>query len=260
MPRRTAGQNTSLQNKHALVTGATGTLGSAIARTLAAAGAYVFVHFKSNSEKAELLIQEIRAHEGKATAIQADLGSQDDVINMFETIKATSGSLDILINNAGIFPTAPLLEMSEKEWRDMFQANSDAVFYCTQGAANMMKTAKGGAIINIASISGHTPGPHHSHYNSSKAAVIMFTRSAAQELGRYDIRVNSISPGLINRPGLEKDWPEGVAAWRRQAPLTRLGEPEDIAEACLFLTSDAARWISGHDLVIDGGMSAAPIY
>ena len=135
--------------------------------------------------------------------------------------------------------------MTEKEWREMFQANSDAVFYCTQKAAQLMKAAGGGSIINIASISGSIPGPHHSHYNSSKAAVIMFTRSAAQELGPYNIRVNSISPGLINRPGLDQDWPEGVAAWRNKAPLTRLGEPADVADACLFLAGDSARWITG---------------
>ena len=256
MPSQTAGQNTLLRNKQALVTGATGTLGSAIARNLAAAGAHVFIHFKSNAKKAALLVKEICDQQGRATSIHADLGSQDDVAQMMKT----AGTLDILVNNAGIFPTAPLLDMTEKEWREMFQANSDAVFYCTQKAAQLMKAAGGGSIINIASISGSIPGPHHSHYNSSKAAVIMFTRSAAQELGPYNIRVNSISPGLINRPGLDQDWPEGVAAWRNKAPLTRLGEPADVADACLFLAGDSARWITGQDLAVDGGMSAAPIY
>ena len=111
---------------------------------------------------------------------------------------------------------------------------------------------------SISSIEGSRPAAGHSHYATSKSALIMATRAAALELGAHGIRVNSVSPGLVNREGLGDDWPEGVERWRRAAPLGRLGEPEDIADAVAFLVSPAAGWITGHDLVIDGGMSAVP--
>ncbi len=121
-------------------------------------------------------------------------------------------------------------------------------------------TGAHGAIVNIGSISASNPATDHSHYNSAKAAVLMFTRSCAQELGPFGIRVNSVSPGLIHKDGIEEAWPEGVERWQSRAPLRRLGEPEDIADACLFLASPAARWITGHNLVVDGGVLATRIY
>jgi len=114
----------------------------------------------------------------------------------------------------------------------------------------------GGAIVNIASIEGLQPAFDHSHYAASKAAVIMHTRAAALELGRAGIRVNSVSPGVIEAPGIEESWPEGVARWRAAAPLERLGHPSDVADAVLFLVSPAARWITGANLVVDGGVLA----
>jgi NAD(P)-dependent dehydrogenase (short-subunit alcohol dehydrogenase family) len=142
----------------------------------------------------------------------------------------------------------------------MYSANVDTAFLCTQAAAAHMKSAGGGAIVNIASIAATSPGPDHSHYNSAKAAVVMLTRSAAQELGRFGIRVNAVSPGVIGREGIEEQWPEGVARWRARAPLKRRGRPDDVADACLFLASAASRWITGHDLIVDGGVMAASIY
>ncbi len=123
-----------------------------------------------------------------------------------------------------------------------------------------MKESGGGAIVNMGSTSALNPGTDHSHYNSAKAAVVMLTRSAAQELGQYNIRVNAVSPGLIARPGIEEQWPDGVARWQNQSPLGRMGEPEDVADACLFLASPAARWISGQNLVLDGGILSSMIY
>ena len=124
----------------------------------------------------------------------------------------------------------------------------------------MMRERGGGAIVNVGSILGTNPALDHSHYNSAKAAVLAFTRSAAQELGPFGIRVNSVSPGLIHKDGIERDWPEGVERWLGKVPLGRLGEPEDIADACLFLASPAARWISGQNLAVDGGVLATRIY
>ncbi|WP_240659874.1 SDR family oxidoreductase [Streptomyces sp. WAC 01529] len=118
----------------------------------------------------------------------------------------------------------------------------------------------GGSITQIASIEGSRPGPGHAHYSASKAALMMFARSAALEYGAWGIRVNSVSPGLIDRPGLAEEWPEGVERWGRAAPLGRLGRPEDVGSACVFLASDAASWITGVDLVVDGGVGVAPVW
>jgi len=170
------------------------------------------------------------------------------------------GGLDVMINNAGIYPNAALLELNLDDWQSMYSANVETAMLCTQAAARHMKESGGGAIVNMASISALNPGADHSHYNSAKAAVVMFTRSAAQELGRYNIRVNAVSPGLIARPGIEEQWPDGVARWQNQAPLERLGDTQDVADSCLFLASPAARWITGHNLVVDGGVLSSTIY
>jgi glucose 1-dehydrogenase/3-oxoacyl-[acyl-carrier protein] reductase len=123
-----------------------------------------------------------------------------------------------------------------------------------------MKENGGGAIVNIGSTSALNPGIDHSHYNSAKAAVLMLTRSAAQELGQFNIRVNTVSPGLIAREGIREAWSDGVNRWESTAPLGRMGEPEDVADACLFFASPAARWITGQNLVLDGGVLCSMIY
>jgi NAD(P)-dependent dehydrogenase (short-subunit alcohol dehydrogenase family) len=130
------------------------------------------------------------------------------------------------------------------------------VFSVTQTAAARLRAAgRGGAVVNIASIEGADPAAGHAHYSTSKSGVLMFTRSAALEYGEFGIRVNAVSPGLIRRERLESEWPDGIARWTSKAPLQRLGEAADVADAVLFLLSPAARWISGANLVVDGGMS-----
>lgn len=250
----------SFTGKSVLITGAGGGIGAAIATAFATHGAHVYLHYSTSKARADTVAQDIENSGGKASPVKGDLSTKHGVDQVFDAISRDGTTLDILINNAGIYPIAALLDMAENEWRDMFAANVDSTFFCTQRAAQSMKETGGGAIINIASLSATMPGPMHSHYNSTKAAVVMFTKSSAQELGPLGIRVNCVSPGLINRPGLESDWPEGVASYKSKAPLGQLGEPEDVANACMFLASDAARWISGQNLVLDGGMSTAPIY
>jgi 3-oxoacyl-[acyl-carrier protein] reductase len=168
------------------------------------------------------------------------------------------GKLDILINCAGIYPAAPIAELTHDMWRATLLANADAVFNCTRAAIPFLSA--GGAVVNIASIAAINPAPGHAHYSSAKAAIVAYTRACAQELGPRGIRVNAVSPGLIDRPDLRGQWPEGVRRWQDKAPLGRLGTAEDVANACLFLVSSAAGWISGHNLVVDGGMLSAPIY
>jgi len=250
----------NLSGKVAIVTGASQGLGAGIARRLAEAGAAVVVHYRTNADKAARVVATIAAEGGTATTLQAELSGAAAAKDVVAQTLARFGRLDILVNNAGMFPTRSLLEMQPGEWRDMYESVVTTTMHCTQAAAGTMKSQGDGAIVNIASIGAIHPAPDHSHYNSAKAAVVMFTRSAALELGRYGIRVNAVSPGLIARPGIEEQWPEGVARWNAKVLLGRLGEPEDVADACLFLVSPAARWITGHNLVVDGGVTASAIY
>lgn len=162
------------------------------------------------------------------------------------------------MNNAGIQPVLPMEQMTAVAWHEVMDANRTSAMCCTRAAADVMTA--GCSIIHIASIEGSRPAVGHAHYNASKAALIMFARSAALEYGPRGIRVNTVSPGLIHRPGLEEDWPDGVARWHAAAPLRRLGRPEDVGDACVFLASPMASWISGHDLVVDAGVSARPTW
>jgi 3-oxoacyl-[acyl-carrier protein] reductase len=245
--------------KVAVVTGASQGVGAGIARRFAQAGAAVVVHYRGGEAAAAGLVAEITGEGGKALAVAAELTDPGAVETLFAAAVELGGQIDVLINNAGIFPNAPLLEMTQAQWQEMIRANLDTTFLCTQAAGARMKE-HGGAIVNVASISGMHPGSDHSHYNSAKAAVLMFSRSAAQEFGPYGIRVNAVSPGLIGRPGLGEQWPEGVARWHESAPLERVGSPEDVADACLFLASPAARWITGVNLPVDGGVMSSLIY
>lgn len=144
-------------------------------------------------------------------------------------------------------------------WRAMLDANLTSAFACTQAAVRVMREA-GGSVTHIASIEADRPAFGHAHYASAKAALVMHARAAALEYGPLGIRVNTVSPGLVDGPGLASDWPEGVDRWHRAAPLRRLGEPADVGNACVFLASPMASWITGHDLTVDGGVSAHPTW
>ncbi|KKC32241.1 SDR family NAD(P)-dependent oxidoreductase [Devosia psychrophila] len=230
-----------------LVTGASGGLGQAIARAFAAAGAKVGVHYHANRAGAEALASEIGG-----IALQADLTREAACIGLVESVRSGLGGLDVIINNAGQQSVAGLTDISGDDFRAMMDANVGGPFALTKALA---KAGHGGCVVNIASIEALQPATGHSHYATSKAALVMFTRAAALELGPLGIRVNAISPGLIERDGLETAWPEGVARWHASAPLQRLGKPQDVADAALFLASDAARWVTGANLVVDGGVS-----
>ncbi len=247
--------------KTALVTGSGSGLGTGIAIRFAQAGAAVVVNYRSSADGAQAVVAQIKARGGKAIAIQADVTRRGDVERLIEQTAVAFGRLDVLVNNAGVYPLSPLLEMSEAEWDDVINANLRSVFLCTQTAAKqMIAQGEGGAIINIASIEGENPAPMHSHYNAAKGGVLMHTMAAANELGPQKIRVNAVSPGLIWCEGIEQAWPDGVARWQKAAPLTRLGMPDDVADACLFLASPAARWITGVNLRVDGGVMTKQIF
>ncbi len=244
-----------------LVTGASGGIGSAIARRFAEAGAKTVCHYRGNRAGADETVCAIESAGGTAAAVKADLSTLADANMLVAEAVRLFGRLDVLINNAGIQPVEPLLEISETSWHSMMAVNAGGPFLTTRAFADHLNSvSSGGAIVNIASIEGHQPASGHAHYAASKAALIMFTRASALELGPSNIRVNAISPGLIGREGIEKTWPEGVARWKDAAPLTRLGCATDVADAALFLASDAARWITGADLVVDGGVSTNPTW
>ncbi len=242
------GELLDLSGATALVTGASGNIGGAIAERLAEAGASVVLHYYRNEAKAAGLAERL----GGARLVQADLSEASDVESMFQSTQAS-----LVVHNAAAQPVRGMGDMSFAEWRAVLAANLDSAFLVTQQAA-LAWVAAGvpGAIVNIGSIEGQDPAVGHSHYATSKAGVAMLTRAAALEFGSANIRVNCVSPGLIDRDGLARDWPDGVARWHDRAPLGRLGSAIDVADAVLFLLSPAARWISGANLVVDGGMSA----
>lgn len=244
-----------------LVTGASGGIGAGIAGRFAESGAMVVVHYRSGREAAEALTEEIRGRGGAAAALAADLNDPGEVLDLFGRIREDYGRLDVLVNNAGIYPVAPLTDIDAEQWHRVVDANLSSLHYCTREATELMKLeSRGGAIVNIASIEAHKPAPGHAHYGAAKGGVVQYTKCAAYELAHLGIRVNSISPGLIWKEGLDEAWPEGVERYLKAVPIKRLGTPEDIAEACLFLASSGAGWITGADLLIDGGLSAGPGY
>ncbi len=248
-----------LHGKVALVTGASGGIGRVIAQRLHEAGARVAVHFRTGAASAEATVAAIRAAGGQALAIGADIADASACTAMFDAVTSALGPVDILVNNAADQGVAGLADLSLQGWQAMMATNLDGVFLTTQiAAASMLARGAGGAIVNIISIEGHVPASGHGHYATSKAGQLMFTKAAALEYGRSGIRVNSVSPGLIDRPGLAADWPPGVARWTSAVPLERLGQPEDVADAVLFLASPASRWITGADLLVDGGISTRP--
>ncbi len=240
--------------KVVLVTGAGSGIGRSIALRFAQAGAAVALHYRDSEAGARSAADEIVSEGGCADVARADLRTASAAQTIIERTVSSLGGLDVLINNAGTYPVTPVLDVSPDEWRDVMSANLDSVHYCTQAAAHAMRERGGGAIVNIASIEALNPAAGHAHYTAAKAGVVMYTRTAARELGRDNIRVNAVSPGLIWKEGLDKAWPEGVQAYLKAAPLGRLGDVNDVADACLVLASPAARWITGANLVVDGGV------
>ncbi len=237
----------NLSGQRILVTGAGSGIGSSIATRLAEAGAQLALHYRNNQP-------DVSTFAGEPLLLQADLESAGGSAHLLELLDAAGFAPNAVVHNAADQRIAELADMPEDAWQDMLQTNLTSVFSLSQGCAARMSA--GGSFVMISSIEGADPAPGHGHYAVSKAGLNMLTRSMALEFGAKNIRVNGVAPGLIHREGIEEGWPEGVARWRDKAPLGRLGDAMDVADAVLFLLSPAARWISGANLVVDGGMSA----
>lgn len=248
----------NLTGSIALITGASGNIGQGIARQFAKSGSAVVIHYHKDATSAQALVDRIAAQGGQALAVAADLSDEDGCRGLVDAAANWRGHLDVVVNNAGIQPVQPLETMSIADWQTMLDTNLTSAYACTQAAVRVM--GKGGSIIHIASIEATQPALGHAHYNASKAALVMHARSAALEYGPRGIRVNAVSPGLIHRDGIENAWPDGVQRWQQAAPLSRLGNPADIGNACVFLASPMASWITGHNLVVDGGISTHPTW
>ena len=240
-----------------VVTGASRGIGRGIAERFDAAGASVAVHYRSGRDDADALAASMR----RAVAVGGDLREPEAVEALFASVENELGPADVLVNNAGTYPMHSILEAPPEAWQEVVDSNLRTTHLCTRVAARSMRErGTGGAIVNVASIEGLRPAPLHSHYNAAKGGVLMYTQSAALELGAHGIRVNAVSPGLIWREGIEHAWPEGVERFGKRAPLERLGRADDVADACLFLAGDGARWITGANLVVDGGVLAATAF
>jgi 3-oxoacyl-[acyl-carrier protein] reductase len=245
----------NLQGKVALVTGASKGIGAGIARELAGRGAAVAVNYSGSKAAADKLVADIRAAGGKAVALQADLSNPDSVGPFVEKVARELGPIDILVNNAGVYEFAPLEAVTEDSFHKQFNLNVLGLILTSQAAVKQFGPS-GGNIINIGSVVSTITPANASVYSASKGAVDAVTKSLAKELGPRKIRVNSINPGMVITEGLQTAGFEGSdfqKDFESKAPLGRVGQPDDIAPAAVFLASNDSAWLTGETLVIAGG-------
>jgi NAD(P)-dependent dehydrogenase (short-subunit alcohol dehydrogenase family) len=249
-----------LKDKVAVVTGAASGIGREISRVLSTAGARVVVVDRDGPGLEETCSS---MEEREVLPLTVDLLKNGAADGIVDKAVATFSGLDVLVNCAGVFPTSPALKLANEEWERVLGTNLRAPFLCSQAAARwMVGERRPGNIVNIASAAGTTARPGIAHYAASKAALIMLTKVLAIEWAEHDIRVNAVAPGLVESPGVTEDLlntEEGRQEHLRKLdkiPMARPGEPREIAEAVLFLTSDNSSFVTGHTLFVDGGYSA----
>ncbi|MBN3555187.1 3-oxoacyl-[acyl-carrier-protein] reductase [Fictibacillus nanhaiensis] len=243
-----------LNEKSVLVTGASRGIGRAIALYFAKNGAKVAVNYSGSEAKANEVVNEIKENGGTAFAIKADISSSEDVTNMVKTVVDEFGSLDVLVNNAGITRDNLLMRMKEEDWDAVINTNLKGVFLTTKAVTRQMMKQRKGRIINIASIVGVSGNAGQANYVAAKAGVIGLTKTAAKELSSRGITVNAIAPGFIETDMTGKLEEAIKSEMLRSIPLARFGQPDDIASAAAFLASDASSYITGQTLHVDGGM------
>ncbi|MFZ5827992.1 MAG: 3-oxoacyl-[acyl-carrier-protein] reductase [Bacillota bacterium] len=244
-----------LANRVAIVTGASGGIGRAIAAALAAEGAAVVVNYARNAQAAEELVSSLTEAGGQAMAVQADISTSEGAETLVKATTERFGKVDILVNNAGITRDTLLMRMKEEDWDAVLDTNLKGVFLCTKAVTRPMMKARFGRIINIGSVSGLLGVPGQANYSAAKAGLIGLTRSVARELGSRNITVNAVVPGAIDAGMLHELNEEQRASYLKQIPLERFGRPEEVAAAVVFLAGPGAEYITGQTLAIDGGLT-----
>ena len=247
-----------LQGRNALVTGSSKGIGRAIAIRFGREGANVVVNYNSDPKGADEAVEEIRSFGGKATAVKADLGNVGSVQALLAASIEALGSLDVLVNNAGIESHAPFWDVTEADYDRVLAVNLKGVFFATQAMVNHLRaTGRTGRIINISSVHEEIPFPNFAAYCASKGGLKMLTRDLAVELGPLGITINSIAPGAIETPINSKllNDPTKLRSLIAQIPLERLGKPEDVAGLAAFLASDDAAYATGSTYFVDGGLT-----
>ncbi|MBZ5592680.1 MAG: 3-oxoacyl-ACP reductase FabG [Acidobacteriia bacterium] len=249
-----------MESKVALVTGASKGVGKGIAVELARRGANVAVNYNTDRAGAETTVAEIHRIGREAMAIQANVAVAADVDRMFAHFLEKFPRLDILVNNAGVQTWKPLLDLTEPEWDRTIDTNLKGCFLCTQRGARHMCERGGGRIINIGSGCNKVAFPNLADYTASKGGVEMFTKCAAVELGKYRITVNCVAPGAIEIERTKLEAGDYAATWAKLTPLGRVGEPLDVGRAVVFLASEAAEFITGQTIWVDGGLFSKPAW
>lgn len=246
-----------LTGKVAIITGASSGIGYASAIALANCGAAVALNYHRNERGAEELCKQIIAGGGKAITVQADVTKAADVAALVQRTTEQLGPVDILVNNAGsLIERLRILDLSEQRWDEVIDLNIKSVFLCCKAVAPSMMERKSGSIINISSIAGRNGGALGSiHYSTAKGGVISFTKGLAKELATFGVRVNAVSPGVIDTPYHEQfSTPEMMKGYVNAIPLGRVGTAEDVAKVIAFLASDAASYLVGETIEVNGGM------
>lgn len=244
----------NFNGKVALITGSSRGIGKSIAKDLASKGAFVIINYASNEQAAQSVKDEIESKDGKCEIRGFDVSSYSQVNDEIDSIVKDHGELNFLVNNAGITRDTLLMRMKEEDWDAVINVNLKGVFNCTKAASKYMVKQKSGRIVNISSVVGEMGNPGQSNYSATKAGIIGFTKSVSRELASRNITVNSIAPGFI-----ETDITSGLSDkvkeyYLGQIPLSRFGSPEDVSGVVSFLLSDAASYITGEVIRVNGGM------
>lgn len=243
-----------LQDKVVLITGASRGIGKSIAEECVKHGAKVAFTYLSSEEKARALEAELSENGGEAKGFKSDAAKFDEAQKLVDDVVAAFGTIDVLVNNAGITRDTLLMRMTEEQWDDVINTNLKSAFNLTKAVQRPMLKAKSGSIISMSSVVGVSGNAGQSNYAASKAGLIGFTKSVAQELGSRNIRANAIAPGFIETEMTEVLDPKVVEEWRSSIPLKRGGKPEDVANLVVFLGSDLSSYITGQTINVCGGM------
>jgi glucose 1-dehydrogenase len=251
-----------LEGRHAIITGSSSGIGKSCAIRMSQEGADVCINYYSDqeAEAANEVVSQVEGNGAKAIAVQADVGSEEDVKRMVGAANDAFGGVDILVNNAGIENEVPTMEMPLKDWERVLRTNLTGVFLCMRECGPLMRDTGRGVIINMSSVHQFIPWPGFAHYCASKGGMKLLTETTAREWAPHKIRVVNVAPGAIATPinNFVLDDPEAKHAIEEEIPLARFGQPEEIASAVAWAASDEASYVTGTTLVVDGGMSLYP--